>query len=50
VSDASLEISPFQQRVLSIPEKHDLFLGGGRGGGKSYTLALLALRHAEMYG
>ena len=50
MSDASLEISPFQQRVLSIPEKHDLFLGGGRGGGKSYTLALLALRHAEMYG
>jgi hypothetical protein len=27
-----------------------LFLGGGRGGAKSYTLALLALRHAEQYG
>src|SRR5206468_1487064 len=27
-----------------------LFLGGGRGGSKSYTLAILALRHAEQYG
>lgn len=27
-----------------------MFLGGGRGGGKSYGLALLALRHAEQYG
>ncbi len=25
-------------------------MGGGRGGGKSYGLALLALRHAEQYG
>lgn len=39
-----------QQRVLSIPEEIDVFLGGGRGGAKSYTLAVLALRHAEQYG
>lgn len=32
-----------------MPEELDVFLGGGRGGGKSYTLALLALRHAEQY-
>jgi hypothetical protein len=46
----SLSLSPFQHRVLTIPEEIDIFLGGGRGGGKSFTLALLALRHAEQYG
>ena len=35
---------------MKVPEEIDLFLGGGRGGGKSYALALLALRHAEQYG
>ena len=45
-----LSLSEFQQRVLLQPEEEDLFLGGGRGGGKSYALALLALRHAEQYG
>jgi hypothetical protein len=44
-----LRISPFQQRVLLVPESLDIFLGGGRGGAKSYTLALLSLRHAEQY-
>lgn len=33
-----------------MPEGVDVFLGGGRGGGKSYALALLALRHIEQYG
>lgn len=33
-----------------MPEELDAFLGGGRGGGKSYALALLALRHVEQYG
>lgn len=27
-----------------------MFLGGGRGGGKSFCIALLALRHIEQYG
>src|SRR4051812_15328086 len=44
-----LKHSPYQQRVLLTPEEFDLFLGGGRGGAKSYTLALLALRHVEQY-
>jgi hypothetical protein len=44
-----IELSEFQQEVLSIPEKYDLMLSGGRGGGKSYLLALLALRYAEQY-
>lgn len=45
-----LQLNPFQQRLLIVPEQFDLFLGGGRGGGKSYGLALLALRHVEQYG
>jgi hypothetical protein len=45
-----LEFNPFQERVLLLPEEVDAFLGGGRGGGKSHALALLALRHVEQYG
>lgn len=45
-----LKISDFQKWICSIPEEFDLFLGGGRGGAKSYGMALLALRHAEQYG
>ena len=45
-----LERNPFQERSLLLPEEVDAFLGGGRGGGKSHALALLALRHAEQYG
>jgi len=43
-------MSEFQTRLLSVPEELDVFAGGGRGGGKSYGLALLALRHCEQYG
>lgn len=35
---------------MLLPEEVDAFLGGGRGGGKSYALALLALRHNRQYG
>ena len=41
---SQFNLTPFQERVLFIPEGFDLFLGGGRGGGKSTTMALLALR------
>lgn len=44
-----IQLNSFQQRLLNEPEEHDLFAGGGRGGGKSYALALLALRHCEQY-
>ncbi|MBU1286920.1 MAG: phage terminase large subunit [Alphaproteobacteria bacterium] len=46
----TIELSDFQQKVMLLPEELDVFLGGGRGGGKSYGEALLALRHAEQYG
>jgi hypothetical protein len=45
-----LQRSAFQDRVLAIPEDIDIFLGGGRGGGKDYAIALLILRHVEQYG
>lgn len=45
-----LKVSPFQSRAMRVPEEFDLFLGGGRGGGKSFVMALLCLRHAEQYG
>ncbi len=45
-----LQLNPFQANLLAIPETYDVFLGGGRGGGKSYGLAYLALRHTEQYG
>lgn len=47
--ETDLTLSPFQTRVLTLPEEFDVFLGGGRGGAKSYTLALLILRHAEQH-
>ncbi|SNT30420.1 phage terminase, large subunit, PBSX family [Noviherbaspirillum humi] len=46
----TLSFSQFQQKVMLVPEEFDLFLGGGRGGGKSYAIALLVLRHIEQYG
>jgi len=45
-----LQFNPFQTQLLTIPEEIDVFCGGGRGGGKSYGLAFLALRHCEQYG
>src|SRR5687767_14836257 len=45
-----VRLSAFQEKALHVPEAYDLFLGGGRGGAKSYTEALLALRHIEQYG
>ena len=50
MNQQQLQLSTFQRRVLELPEEFDLFLGGGRGGAKSYALALIALRHASQYG
>ena len=43
------QLSPWQQEAMGVPEALDLFLGGGRGGGKTYTLAALYLRHCEQH-
>lgn len=48
MSDA-IEFNQFQQRALMVPESIDLALTGGRAGGKSFLMALLALRHCEQY-
>ncbi|MEX0681269.1 MAG: terminase family protein [Balneolales bacterium] len=45
-----IELSDFQKQVCAIPEQYDVFLGGGRGGAKSFTMSILALRHCEQYG
>ncbi|MBD3615842.1 MAG: hypothetical protein HUJ22_04650 [Gracilimonas sp.] len=45
----NFELSTFQEKVCAIPEAYDVFLGGGRGGSKSATMAILAFRHAEQY-
>ena len=44
------QLSPWQERAMTIPEAFDLFLGGGRGPGKTHLLAALFLRHCEQYG
>lgn len=44
-----IEISEFQKRVLKIPEYISLFLGGGRGGAKTYLVAIIALKHILKY-
>lgn len=45
-----LELSEFQRDVLRVPEEFDLFLGGGRGGGKSWAAAALTARHVAQWG
>lgn len=42
-------LSPWQERTLGVPEAFDLFLGGGRGPGKTHCLAALFLRHCEQH-
>jgi hypothetical protein len=54
VSDAApdaptIRPTAFQGRLLAAPDGVDLALGGGRGGGKSYGIALLFLRHVTTY-
>ena len=41
--------TPYQARVLGVPETFNLFLGGGRGGGKTTGAAWIVLRHLVAY-
>ena len=45
-----LEVTNFQNRLLTIPARASIFAGGGKGGGKSHGLMLLAVQHCEQYG
>jgi hypothetical protein len=45
-----ISLSPFQMRVAAVPESWSVALTGGRGGGKSYTIAILIMRHLVKYG
>ena len=47
--DNHLRLSQFQQRVLQLPLEYSVFLGGGKGGSKSFTLCLLAQSHCETF-
>lgn len=40
----------YQYAILEVPEQWNLFLGGGRGGGKSTAFCFLAARHIAQYG
>lgn len=42
-----IQLNNFQHKMLLIPENVDIALLGGRGGGKSYGIAILILRHIE---
>lgn len=44
-----IQLNNFQHKMLLIPENVDIALLGGRGGGKSYGIAILILRHIEKY-
>jgi len=39
-----------QRMAISVPDDHWLIMAGGRGGGKSWTLALLLVRDALRFG
>ena len=44
------ELLDHQRMAISVPDEHYLLMAGGRGGGKSWTLALLLVRDALRYG
>ena len=45
-----IQPTAWQQRVMEIPERYNLALLGGRGGGKTTLMLLLALRHIVEHG
>ena len=49
-ANTTVKPTDWQAHVLAVPQEVDLFLGGGRGGGKSFACLLLALRHVEQHG
>lgn len=51
MNDVTFAPTPFQERVLTLPDEvTTVFLGGGRGGGKSFATVFMAVQHAQKYG
>lgn len=48
--EEAIELSEFQQRACCIPDEFNLALTGSRGGGKSFLIAILIMRHIVKYG
>jgi hypothetical protein len=48
--EEAISLSPFQQRACCVPEDYNLALTGSRGGGKSYLICVLVMRHIVKYG
>lgn len=47
---AAIQPSDYQRAILSVPEAYNMLLCGGRGGGKSWAIMFILLRHVQMYG
>ena len=50
ITDDVIAPTPYQHTVLELPEEANVLLAGGRGGGKTYAVLFLVLRHVEQYG
>ena len=50
MTEQRIEPTAFQAKVLAIPESCWIFMGGGRGGGKTHAILFLILRHCRQYG
>lgn len=51
MNDVIFAPTPFQERVLTLPDEvSTVFLGGGRGGGKSFATVFMAVQHAQRFG
>jgi hypothetical protein len=48
--DEAIQLSDFQQRACLVPEDFNLALTGSRGGGESYLICVLVMRHIVKYG
>ncbi|MBY0506446.1 MAG: hypothetical protein K2X03_21185 [Bryobacteraceae bacterium] len=48
--DEAIQLSEFQHRACCVPEDFNLALTGSRGGGKSFLMAILIMRHIVKFG
>ena len=47
--EETIQLNDFQRRAMLVPESVNLALTGGRGGGKSWAMAALIMRHVVKY-